>query len=84
MDAPKCKFCGVSEWRHICGGLVKSLPARKDVPRSHVVLEEVPEKVRNSHNEYMRVYMRVWRKKRALKVETALAVMDGRACLLKS
>ena len=19
MDAPKCKFCGVKEWRHVCG-----------------------------------------------------------------
>ena len=28
MDAPKCKFCGVVEWRHICSGLASGLASK--------------------------------------------------------
>ena len=73
MEAPKCKFCGKVEWRHVCGG----------VPRVVEKAAVEREPVRVGHNEYMRVYMKGWRRRRSLLVDTARAVEEGRACFVK-
>jgi hypothetical protein len=41
MKAPKCRVCGVSEWRHVCGG---GLPVER-------VTEIVTEKATKPRNE---------------------------------
>jgi hypothetical protein len=33
---PKCKICGVAEWRHICGAAAKKLPGSSTVEQRPV------------------------------------------------
>lgn len=75
MEAPKCKFCGVVEWRHVCGGLAGIVRGQRKAP-ARSVETPVPvdrPKAEKTYNEYMRDYMRVWR-----------AVKAGRAQWVKS
>lgn len=40
MTPPKCRNCGVGEWRHVCAGAVSS-PAPSRVTAARKVVEEV-------------------------------------------
>lgn len=90
MEAPKCKFCGVAEWRHICGqtaGDVKRSVARRPVvsaasvdgvrPQNPIV--GVPEKEGSGFDRraYQKAYMRVYRRKQSLVIQTAEALLGG-------
>ena len=48
MKAPKCKFCGKEEWRHVCGGLATKLSTTKPEKR----VANVKTEVANRHGKY--------------------------------
>ena len=98
MDAPKCKFCGVSEWRHVCGQIVDRgysggrvvvgsqgrHKARKD-ERERDQPQSLPDAPATAFDRkaYQRAYMRGYRKRQALMLETAKAIWEGRAEFMK-
>ena len=32
MNPPTCRFCGVSEWQHVCGRKVKAVKGKIELP----------------------------------------------------
>ena len=65
MEAPKCKFCGKVEWRHICGGLAERVKGKiSQKPKTGPVVGPVVSRGtvgKFDRVSYQREYVKVWR-----------------------
>lgn len=64
MKAPKCRICGVEEWRHVCGAVANAVANKEWVKRRPGVYRDMKKRT-----AYQRVLMQLRR-----------ALESGRAC----
>lgn len=86
MERPLCPLCKTKHYAreaHVFASIKReTVRPVKEVAQAHKATEPLPSQF--DKKAYQKLYMRGYRRRRGLLVETLQAALDGRACLLKT